>query len=54
MCRLIGYSALLGPLCGIAICDYWIVKRRQLNMDALYSMSPDAEYWYQVRVCVAR
>ena len=34
---LIGYSALLGPIAGIMICDYFITRRTKLNADDLYS-----------------
>jgi nucleobase:cation symporter-1, NCS1 family len=34
---LIGYSALLGPIAGIMIADYFIVRRRQLDVAALYN-----------------
>jgi NCS1 family nucleobase:cation symporter-1 len=33
---LIGYSALLGPIAGIMIVDYWIVRRRVLDVSDLY------------------
>lgn len=33
---LIGYSALLGPIAGIMIADYWIVRRQQLDVPDLY------------------
>jgi len=33
---LIGYSALLGPIAGIMICDYFVVRKMRLNSDALY------------------
>jgi NCS1 family nucleobase:cation symporter-1 len=33
---LIGYSALLGPIAGIMIVDYWIVRRRELDVPELY------------------
>ncbi|MDP7574918.1 MAG: cytosine permease, partial [Phycisphaerales bacterium] len=39
---LIGYSALLGPIAGIMLCDYFIVRRTELNADALYD--PEGEY----------
>ena len=41
---LIGYSALLGPIAGIIIADYFLVRQRTLDIDALYSTSGD--YWY--------
>ena len=33
---LIAYSALLGPIGGILIADYFVVRRCQLNVDSLY------------------
>jgi NCS1 family nucleobase:cation symporter-1 len=33
---LIGYSALLGPIAGIMIADYFLIRRTQLDTDALY------------------
>lgn len=39
---LIGYSALLGPIGGILIADYFVYRRRKLNPTALYK--PDGEY----------
>jgi NCS1 family nucleobase:cation symporter-1 len=39
---LIAYSALLGPIGGILIADYFVWRRRQLNLPALYQA--DGEY----------
>src|SRR3989475_8151987 len=39
---LIAYSALLGPIGGILIADYYVYRRRRLNLAALYD--PDGEY----------
>jgi NCS1 family nucleobase:cation symporter-1 len=39
---LIAYSALLGPIGGILIADYFVWRRRQLNLAALYQQ--DGEY----------
>ena len=39
---LIGYSALLGPIGGIMIADYFIHRRKKLNVAALYD--PEGEY----------
>jgi nucleobase:cation symporter-1, NCS1 family len=36
---LIGYSALLGPIAGIMIADYWIVRRRELDVPELYRVN---------------
>ena len=41
---LVVYSALLGPIGGILIADYFVIRRRKLNLAALYK--PDGEYRY--------
>jgi len=41
---LIGYSALLGPIGGILICDYFLIRRMKLNVADLYK--PQGEYTY--------
>ena len=41
---LVGYSALLGPIGGIMIADYYVLRRRQLHLNALYRA--DSEYRY--------
>jgi NCS1 family nucleobase:cation symporter-1 len=33
---LIGYSALLGPIAGIMIVDYWVLRRTELDVAELY------------------
>ena len=47
---LIGYSALLGPIGGIMIADYFACRRQQLNLAALYD--PHGEYTYTHGVSV--
>jgi nucleobase:cation symporter-1, NCS1 family len=42
---LIAYSALLGPIGGILICDYFVLRRTRLNAIQLYLR--DGEYFYQ-------
>ena len=39
-----GYAAFLGPVAGIMICDYFIVRRRVLYMDDLYLRGGQYEY----------
>ncbi|CAH0529119.1 NCS1 family nucleobase:cation symporter-1 [Vibrio hippocampi] len=34
---LLGYSSLLGPIAGIMIVDYFLIKKQQLDIPALYS-----------------
>jgi nucleobase:cation symporter-1, NCS1 family len=41
---LVGYSALLGPIGGILIADYFVYRRQKLNVTALYQT--DGEYRY--------
>jgi NCS1 family nucleobase:cation symporter-1 len=41
---LIGYGALLGPIGGILIADYFVIRRCTLNLKELYK--PDGEYKY--------
>jgi len=41
---LVGYSALLGPIAGIMIVDYFLVRRRQLAVEDLYLRGRTYEY----------
>lgn len=41
---LTGYSALLGPIAGILIADYWLIRRAQLDVEDLYR--EDGRYAY--------
>jgi NCS1 family nucleobase:cation symporter-1 len=41
---LIGYSALLGPIGGIMIADYFVYRRKVLNVPALYSATGEYAY----------
>jgi NCS1 family nucleobase:cation symporter-1 len=41
---LVGCSALLGPIAGIMICDYYLVRRRQLVVEDLYLRGGAYEY----------
>ena len=36
---LVGYSALLGPIAGIMVVDYWLIRRRELDVPDLYRVS---------------
>ena len=45
---LIGYSALLGPIAGIMIADYWIVRRCALDVDDLYRVHGRYPKWNPV------
>ena len=39
-----GYAAVLGPVTGIMICDYYLVRRRKLVTDDLYLRGGTYEY----------
>lgn len=41
---LVGCSALLGPIAGIMICDYYVIRRRQLVVADLYRHGGGYEY----------
>jgi nucleobase:cation symporter-1, NCS1 family len=41
---LVGCSALLGPIAGIMICDYYLVRRRMLEVENLYQRGGTYEY----------
>jgi NCS1 family nucleobase:cation symporter-1 len=42
---LIGYSSFLGPIAGILICDYFIIRKRKLNAKDLYDPRGEYTYW---------
>src|SRR5881227_31252 len=39
-----GYAAVLGPVAGIMICDYFIIRHKQLLVDDLYLRGGEYEY----------
>jgi len=39
-------GSFIGPLFGILIADYYLVRKQQIDVDALYSMSTQGKYWY--------
>ena len=41
---LVGYSGLLGPIAGVMIVDYFVVRRRELAVDDLYLRQGSYEY----------
>src|SRR5579884_918530 len=42
-----GLAAFLGPLYGIIILDYYLIRRQQVDLDDLYRAGPVSPYWYQ-------
>jgi len=39
-------GSFIGPLYGILIVDFYLIKRQQIDVDAMFSMSPTSRYWY--------
>jgi NCS1 family nucleobase:cation symporter-1 len=42
-----GLGAVLGPLFGVIIVDYWLLRRARINIPDLYTQDPDGEYAYR-------
>jgi nucleobase:cation symporter-1, NCS1 family len=40
------FGSVLGPMFGIMVADYYLVKREQVVVDDLYTMSPSGRYHY--------
>ncbi|MBI3194638.1 MAG: NCS1 family nucleobase:cation symporter-1 [Ignavibacteriae bacterium] len=41
---LIGYSSFLGPIAGVMIADYFIIRKREMNLKDLYLRNGEYEY----------
>jgi NCS1 nucleoside transporter family len=41
------FGAVLGPMFGIIICDYYLVKRQSIVLEDLYTLSPSGSLHYQ-------
>ncbi|GMI96614.1 nucleobase cation symporter 1, plastidic nucleobase transporter [Hibiscus trionum] len=50
---LVGYSALLGPIGGIVLADYYLIQRTNLSIQDLYCLSPGGAYYYSGGVNLA-
>jgi NCS1 family nucleobase:cation symporter-1 len=40
-------GSFIGPLFGILIADYYLIKGQRIDVDALYSMHKTGRYWYK-------
>lgn len=40
------YSVFLGPMVGIYVCEYWILRQRKVKLSDLYHRRPDGIYHY--------
>lgn len=41
---LVGYSGFLGPIAGVLICDYYLIRKQNLNVKDLYIRNGEYEY----------
>jgi NCS1 family nucleobase:cation symporter-1 len=42
------FGTVLAPVTGILICDYYVLRKRQLNLDELYKNDGQYKYWHNV------
>lgn len=40
------YAAFLGPILGILLADYWIIRQGDIDMDSLYDGSKRSKFWF--------
>lgn len=40
-------AAMIGPLYGIILVDYFLIKKGKIDVQSLYTESPNGLYWYQ-------
>jgi NCS1 family nucleobase:cation symporter-1 len=40
-------GAFIGPLYGVLIADYYLIKKRRVDVDALYTLDPNGKYHYK-------
>lgn len=40
------YSVFLGPIIGIQVCDYWLIRKRQIKLSDLYHPRPEGIYYF--------
>ncbi|WP_249997928.1 NCS1 family nucleobase:cation symporter-1 [Actinoplanes sp. M2I2] len=40
-------GAFIGPLFGVLIADYYLIRRQQVDVDAMFTMAPDGRYHYK-------
>ncbi|KAF4503029.1 C2H2 zinc finger [Fusarium agapanthi] len=40
------YSVFLGPIIGIQVCDYWLIRSRRIKLSDLYNPGPTSIYYF--------
>lgn len=43
---LTGFGTFYGPISGIIVADFWIVRKRLIKMRDLYIQNNESIYWY--------
>jgi NCS1 family nucleobase:cation symporter-1 len=41
------YSALFGPVLGVMLADYYVIRKRHLEVEELYATGAGSRYWYR-------
>ncbi|BFZ64920.1 hypothetical protein YB2330_006074 [Saitoella coloradoensis] len=44
------YGCYMGPIAGVMIADFWIVRKRVLDIREVYNASPSGAYWFDYGV----
>jgi hypothetical protein len=44
---ILNYSALFGPMLGVMLADYYVIRKRRLDVAELYNTSANSPFWYQ-------
>lgn len=39
-------GSFIGPIFGLIICDYYVIRRQHIDLDSLYTEDPRGKYWY--------
>ncbi|MFI5913089.1 NCS1 family nucleobase:cation symporter-1 [Dactylosporangium sp. NPDC051541] len=40
-------GAAIGPLFGVLIADYYLIRKQKVDVDAMFTMAPDGKYFYR-------
>ncbi|GLY93567.1 NCS1 family nucleobase:cation symporter-1 [Actinoplanes sp. NBRC 103695] len=40
-------GAFIGPLFGVLIADFYLIRKQQVDVDDMFTMSPQGRYWYK-------
>ena len=40
-------GAFIGPLFGVLIADYYLIRKQQVEVDDMFTMAPEGRYWYR-------